>query len=162
MPHSFGQVFSIFEELEISVDVVATSEVSISLTLDPSKLWSRELIQQASSCRVFNTLFSNSYMCVCFKAIFFIFPLLQELDHVVEELEKIAVVNLAKGRAIISLIGNVQHSSLILERVKIFTSLKDLSQKLKYFFCASYLDFFFFLTWGRRFMFFGSKVSMSR
>jgi aspartate kinase len=27
---------------------VATSEVSISLTLDPSKLWSRELIQQVS------------------------------------------------------------------------------------------------------------------
>lgn len=44
----FGQVFSTFEELGISVDVVATSEVSISLTLDPSKLWSRELIQQAS------------------------------------------------------------------------------------------------------------------
>ncbi|KAH0936833.1 hypothetical protein HID58_004294 [Brassica napus] len=60
-----AKVFSIFEDLEISVDVVATSE---------------------------------------------------ELDHVVEELEKIAVVNLAKGRAIISLIGNVQHSSLILER----------------------------------------------
>ncbi|RID42194.1 hypothetical protein BRARA_J02103 [Brassica rapa] len=80
-----AKVFSIFEDLEISVDVVATSEVSLSLTLDPSKLWSRELIQQ-------------------------------ELDHVVEELEKIAVVNLSKGRAIISLIGNVQHSSLILER----------------------------------------------
>ncbi|XP_010453390.1 PREDICTED: aspartokinase 1, chloroplastic [Camelina sativa] len=80
-----AKVFSIFEDLGISVDVVATSEVSISLTLDPSKLWSRELIQQ-------------------------------ELDHVVEELEKIAVVNLLKGRAIISLIGNVQHSSLILER----------------------------------------------
>ncbi|KAL0735984.1 hypothetical protein Bca4012_012194 [Brassica carinata] len=60
-----AKVFSIFEDLEISVDVVATSE---------------------------------------------------ELDHVVEELEKIAVVNLSKGRAIISLIGNVQHSSLILER----------------------------------------------
>jgi hypothetical protein len=42
------QVFSIFEDLGISVDVVATSEVSISLTLDPSKLWSRELIQQVS------------------------------------------------------------------------------------------------------------------
>jgi len=41
-------VFSIFEDLGISVDVVATSEVSVSLTLDPSKLWSRELIQQAS------------------------------------------------------------------------------------------------------------------
>ncbi|XP_057982581.1 aspartokinase 2, chloroplastic-like isoform X3 [Malania oleifera] len=83
----FGaQVFSIFEDLGISVDVVATSEVSISLTLDPSKLWSRELIQQ-------------------------------ELDHVVEELEKIAVVNLLQHRSIISLIGNVQKSSLILEKV---------------------------------------------
>ncbi|KAF8013075.1 hypothetical protein BT93_I1063 [Corymbia citriodora subsp. variegata] len=81
-----AKVFSIFEDLGISVDVVATSEVSISLTLDPSKLWSRELIQQ-------------------------------ELDHVVEELEKIAVVHLLQHRSIISLIGNVQRSSLILEKV---------------------------------------------
>ncbi|ONK56122.1 uncharacterized protein A4U43_C10F4350 [Asparagus officinalis] len=80
-----AKVFSIFDELDISVDCVATSEVSISLTLDPSKLWSRELIQQ-------------------------------ELDHVMEELEKIAVVNLLQHRSIISLIGNVQHSSLILEK----------------------------------------------
>ncbi|KAK4774849.1 hypothetical protein SAY86_009784 [Trapa natans] len=93
---SFGflaKVFSIFADLGISVDVVATSEVSISLTLDPSKLWSRELIQQ-------------------------------ELDHVVEELEKIAVVNLLQGRSIISLIGNVQRSSLILE--KAFSVLRNL------------------------------------
>ncbi|GAA0170865.1 amino acid kinase [Lithospermum erythrorhizon] len=83
-----ARVFAIFEDLGISVDVVATSEVSISLTLDPSKLWSRELIQQAS-----------------------------ELDHVVQELEKIAVVNLLQHRSIISLIGNVQRSSLILEQV---------------------------------------------
>ncbi|WCJ32387.1 Aspartate kinase family protein [Euphorbia peplus] len=82
-----AKVFAIFEDLGISVDVVATSEVSISLTLDPSKLWSRELIQQA-----------------------------RELDHVVEELEKIAVVNLLQHRSIISLIGNVQRSSLILEK----------------------------------------------
>nr|XP_045085232.1 aspartokinase 1, chloroplastic isoform X2 [Aegilops tauschii subsp. strangulata] len=80
-----AKVFSIFEDLGISVDSVATSEVSISLTLDPSKLWSRELIQQ-------------------------------ELDHVVEELEKIAVVHLLQHRSIISLIGNVQRSSLILEK----------------------------------------------
>ncbi|KAL7242889.1 hypothetical protein ACSBR1_015316 [Camellia fascicularis] len=80
-----AKVFSSFEDLGISVDVVATSEVSISLTLDPSKLWSRELIQQ-------------------------------KLDHVVEELEKIAVVNLLQHRSIISLIGNVQRSSLILEK----------------------------------------------
>ncbi|GMH06883.1 hypothetical protein Nepgr_008723 [Nepenthes gracilis] len=81
-----AKVFSIFEDLEISVDVVATSEVSISLTLDPSKLWSRELIQQ-------------------------------ELDHMVKELKKVAVVNLVQHRSIISLIGNVQRSSLILEKV---------------------------------------------
>jgi aspartate kinase len=30
------------------VDCVATSEVSVSVSLDPSKIWSRELIQQAS------------------------------------------------------------------------------------------------------------------
>lgn len=53
------QVFSIFEDLGISVDVVATSEVSISLTLDPSKLWSRELIQQASI-QSFCSIFSNA------------------------------------------------------------------------------------------------------
>ncbi|KAG2544488.1 aspartokinase 1, chloroplastic-like isoform X1 [Panicum virgatum] len=80
-----AKVFSIFEDLGISVDCVATSEVSVSLTLDPSKLWSRELIQQ-------------------------------ELDHVVEELEKFAVVHLLQHRSIISLIGNVQRSSLILEK----------------------------------------------
>ncbi|KAK4371822.1 hypothetical protein RND71_007206 [Anisodus tanguticus] len=94
-----AKVFSIFEDLGISVDVVATSEVSISLTLDPSKLWSRELIQQAS-----------------------------ELDHVVEELEKIAVVNLLQNRSIISLIGNVQRSSLILEKLNV---LHDLISCLK-------------------------------
>ncbi|CAH2072796.1 unnamed protein product [Thlaspi arvense] len=83
-----AKVFTTFEDLGISVDVVATSEVSISLTLDPAKLWGRELIQRES-----------------------------ELDHVVEELEKIAVVKLLQRRSIISLIGNVQKSSLILEKV---------------------------------------------
>ncbi|KAL6970253.1 GTP:AMP phosphotransferase ak3, mitochondrial [Sarracenia purpurea var. burkii] len=42
--------------------------------------------------------------------------LAKELDHVVEELEKIAVVNLLQQRSIVSLIGNVQRSSLILEK----------------------------------------------
>ncbi|XP_066398973.1 aspartokinase 2, chloroplastic-like [Miscanthus floridulus] len=82
-----AKVFSIFEDLGISVDCVATSEVSISLTLDPSKLWSCELVQHKN-----------------------------ELDDVIEELEKIAVVHLLQNRSIISLIGNVQRSSLILEK----------------------------------------------
>jgi hypothetical protein len=47
--YELGQVFSIFEDLGISVDCVATSEVSVSVSLDPSKIWSRELIQQASA-----------------------------------------------------------------------------------------------------------------
>ncbi|EYU28463.1 hypothetical protein MIMGU_mgv1a005583mg [Erythranthe guttata] len=80
-----AKVFAIFEDLDISVDVVATSEVSISLTLDPSKIWSRELIKQ-------------------------------ELDRVAEELGKIAIVKLLPHRSIISLIGNIQYSSLILEK----------------------------------------------
>jgi aspartate kinase len=42
----------------------------------------------------------------------------QELDDVIEELEKISVVHLLQNRSIISLIGNVQRSSLILEKVK--------------------------------------------
>lgn len=37
-----------------------------------------------------------------------------------EELEKIAFVNLLQRRSIISLIGNVQYSSLILEKVLCF------------------------------------------
>lgn len=32
-----AQVFGVFQRLKLSVDVVATSEVSVSLTLDPAK-----------------------------------------------------------------------------------------------------------------------------
>jgi aspartate kinase len=81
------QVFTTFEKLGISVDVLATSEVSISLTLDPSKLWSRELIQQE----------------------------LDKMKTELQSIG--AVVNLVKRRSIISLICNVKRSSLILEKV---------------------------------------------
>ena len=40
-----AKVFTVMAANKISVDVVATSEVSVSLTLDPSKLWSRDLQQ---------------------------------------------------------------------------------------------------------------------
>ncbi len=36
------------------MDVVATSEVSISLTLDPSKIWSRDLIDDELDSLVFS------------------------------------------------------------------------------------------------------------
>ncbi|KAG6556597.1 hypothetical protein Mapa_001538 [Marchantia paleacea] len=80
-----SKVFSVFAENGISVDVVATSEVSISLTLDPSKLWERELIEQ-------------------------------ELQRLQDELSGIATVNLVQKRSIISLIGNYQCFSTILEK----------------------------------------------
>ncbi|KAL2631270.1 hypothetical protein R1flu_015956 [Riccia fluitans] len=80
-----GKVFSVFAENGISVDVVATSEVSISLTLDPAKLWERELIEQ-------------------------------ELQRLQDELSGIAMVNLVQNRSIISLIGNHQCFSHILEK----------------------------------------------
>jgi aspartate kinase len=44
--HGFlARVFAVMEQQEVSVDVVATSEVSVSVTLDPAKLWSRGLVQ---------------------------------------------------------------------------------------------------------------------
>ncbi|XP_058092948.1 aspartokinase 2, chloroplastic-like [Magnolia sinica] len=93
----FKKVFSIFEKLGISVDEVATSEVSILLTLDPSKLFRRESIQQQASIGL--------------------------LDRAVEELKKIAEVNHIQRRSIISLIGNVQHSPQTLN--KVFSVLTD-------------------------------------
>jgi aspartate kinase len=71
-----AKVFQIFNEQKISVDMVATSEVSVSLTLDN-------------------------------KA--------NNIENLSEELEKIATVKIKKAKSIISMIGNVRHSSKILE-----------------------------------------------
>jgi len=44
--HGFlAQVFAVMAANQVSVDVVATSEVSVSVTLDPAKLWSRGLAE---------------------------------------------------------------------------------------------------------------------
>jgi len=54
--HVQAQTFDIFQRNEVSVDVVATSEVSISLTLDPSKIWSRDLIgEELEALKVIST-----------------------------------------------------------------------------------------------------------
>jgi aspartate kinase len=39
-----ARVFDIFKGEQVSVDVVATSEISVSVTLDCARLWSRDLI----------------------------------------------------------------------------------------------------------------------
>ncbi|MBN2423029.1 aspartate kinase [Candidatus Woesearchaeota archaeon] len=71
-----AKVFDIFNKERISVDMVATSEVSVSLTLDNGN----------------------------------------GLSDLREKLEEIANVNIKKGKTIISLIGNVHHSSEILNK----------------------------------------------
>lgn len=66
-------------------------------------------------------LMKNIYQVLCSTVIHFSVLVEQELDHVVEELGKIAVVNLLPHKSIISLIGNVQCSSLILEKVPVIS-----------------------------------------
>ncbi|MDD2999047.1 MAG: aspartate kinase [Candidatus Riflebacteria bacterium] len=72
-----ARVFQLFDEQKISVDMLATSEVSISLTLDSKN---------------------------------------GGLEKLKTELEKIANVNIKSGKTIITMVGNVKHSSEILEK----------------------------------------------
>jgi aspartate kinase len=80
-----AKLFDAFEEERISVDLVATSEVSVSVTLDPGVFWSRDLADDE----------------------------LESLRHAVR---KVARVEVNREKAIISLVGNVRHSSSILEK----------------------------------------------
>lgn len=85
--HGFmAKLFDVFAKNRISVDVIATSEVSVSVTLDTDQIWSRSLVDAE----------------------------LEALRHAVR---KVARVELKKEKAIISLIGNVEYSSIILEKV---------------------------------------------
>lgn len=75
--HGFlTEVFKVFSDLEISVHMIATSDVSISLTLE----WDHDL------------------------------------EKAEERLRKIANVNVEHGKAILSLIGDVERASIILDR----------------------------------------------
>jgi hypothetical protein len=51
-------VFDVFRDNQVSVDVVASSEVSISLSLDPKKSWSDGEVGEAG-------LAVCSVCCVC-------------------------------------------------------------------------------------------------
>lgn len=81
-----GKVFEILSRHRVSVDMVATSEVSVSFTLDPSKIWTKDVVDI-------------------------------ELTSTIEEFKELAEVTIRNGVSIISLICNVEKSSLILERV---------------------------------------------
>jgi aspartate kinase len=71
-----ARVFQIFADLKISVDVVATSEVSIALTLDKA----------------------------------------HHLEELKNKLQKIARVTVNNDKSIVSVIGDIQHSTEILSR----------------------------------------------
>ena len=82
-----SKVFDVFRQQKLSVDVVATSEVSISLTLDPAKtLWERDLIED-------------------------------ELDTLMAGFKGWATASYRRNMSILSLICNVKRTSEILERV---------------------------------------------
>jgi len=81
-----ARVFSVFDAQKLSVDVVATSEVSVSLTLDPAKtLWERDLIEE-------------------------------ELESLMCAFEGWATASYRRGMSIVSLICNVRRTSEVLER----------------------------------------------
>ena len=82
-----SRVFEVFKQEEISVDVVATSEISVSVTLDCARMWSRDLVEE-------------------------------ELQHLQAQLKGIANVEVKRGVSIVSLICNVEKSSVILHRVR--------------------------------------------
>ena len=82
-----AKVFAVMNNAGISVDCVATSEVSVSITLDPAKLWSRGLVKEE----------------------------LEALVRDFEE-NGIARVNYTTGNSLVSLIGNVERNKEIMER----------------------------------------------
>lgn len=82
-----AKVFNIMDKAGISVDCVATSEVSVSLTLDPAKVWSRDLVQEELD------------------------ALVEEF-----EAAGIARVQVSTGHSLISLIGNVARNNEIMQR----------------------------------------------
>ena len=93
-----AKLFDAFEAERISVDLVATSEVSVSVTLDPGVFWDRDLADDE----------------------------LESLRHAVR---KVARVEVNREKAIISLVGNVRHSSSILE--KAFRALKEVGANVE-------------------------------
>lgn len=82
-----AEVFAVLQHNGISVDVVATSEVSVSLTLDPAKIWSRDLAQEE----------------------------LEKVQRELEDVGT-ARVAVSNGHSIISLIGNLERNNEIMER----------------------------------------------
>jgi len=82
-----AKVFKVFGQMKLSVDVVATSEVSVSLTLDPAKtLWERDLIDE-------------------------------ELESLMDAFEGWATASYRRGMSILSLICSVEKTNFILARV---------------------------------------------
>ena len=82
-----AKVFAVLQNNGISVDVVATSEISVSLTLDPAKIWSRDLAQEE----------------------------LEKVQRELEDVGT-ARVAVSNGHSIVSLIGNLERNNEIMER----------------------------------------------
>ena len=111
-----ARVFNCFDKNKLSIDVIASSEVSVSLTLNKRLEVKRKerdaggLVQDpAKQAR------DPSGSTV--------------LDAVVEELSEVASVELTSGHAIITLIANVEQSSAVMATV--FGVLKELGVQVE-------------------------------
>lgn len=116
-----AKVFKVFSDNKISVDVVATSEVSISLTLDPAKCVLRPggaglLLGRRACCDAAPSLTPLSVLCPCCRRIWERDLIAEELEGLMQDFEGVAKAHYRRGMAIISLICNVQRTSQILER----------------------------------------------
>jgi aspartokinase len=132
-------VFDVFRSQQVSVDVVASSEVSISLSLDPKKSWSDGEVGAAlgtyagvagveygmgyswSSSRALllsckQRHVQQSQRMVWSHLLLVLLQVGEELNHLIYELEKISSVRVRSGMAILSLICNVERTSEILLR----------------------------------------------
>jgi len=83
-----ASVFAVFRDAGLSVDVVATSEVSVSITLDAARLWERDLVE----------------------------PELDALAAALGATAGAAAVSITRGVGCVSLICDVGRTAPILER----------------------------------------------
>jgi len=91
-----AKVFSAFERNKLSVDVIASSEVSVSLTLNKnSQILSK--VQDGPMNREWAETADN-----------------RALTGLVEELAEVADLSLSNGRSIVTLIANVKRSSSVM------------------------------------------------
>jgi hypothetical protein len=103
-----SKVFRIFEDCEVSVDVIASSDVSLSLTLDKKQREKHDIPNLlVSDLRLLYGPHSDVPFLICsVRAIYNV--------TLQSKLRKISDVNVYEERAIVTLISNLERSSEVM------------------------------------------------